>query len=165
MNKLSIQNINHNSPYKVWGTARDNEYSFISDKGVLYGVNFSEEMEIAGIMACQFSFARINDMQGGFDENIRKTLMAIICEFFNANNDIMIYICDTSDGRESMRSRLFIHWFEEAEAKDRFEIRTASAIVEGQGFYTAIIVEKTHPQLKEIIEDYMYTAEILTDKP
>lgn len=152
------------APYKVWAARRENEYNFISEYGVLYGVGFSEEMEIAGISAYQFSFARVNDVHGRFDHNIRRTLMAIISEFFNANNDIMIYICDTSDGRESSRNKLFLKWFDDAEAQERFVIRTAHANIEGQGFYTALIVEKRNPCLEAILQDFEVTAKLLTEK-
>ena len=164
MNKLSIEKINLSAPYKVWETKKENEYNFLSENGVLYGVGFSEEMEIGGITSYQFSFARLNDVHGGFDDNIRKTLMAIISEFFNANDDIMIYICDTADGRETFRSRLFLKWFEAAEAQERFVIRTAQAEIDGQGFYTAMIVERSNPHLEQIIEDFEYTAKMLTEK-
>ena len=90
--------------------------------------------------------------------------MAIICEFFNANNDIMIYICDTSDGKETSRSRLFIKWFDEYEEKSRFIIKTASTYIENQGFYTAMIVERTNKHLAAIIDDFDNTANLLCDK-
>lgn len=48
----------------------------------------------------------------------------------------------------------------------RFTIRTANAVVEGQGFYAAIIVENSNPKLIDITEDFERTAEALTtDKP
>ncbi len=46
--------------------------------------------------------------------------------------------------------------------QERFTIRTASAVVEGKGFYAAIIVEKRNPLLENIIADFETTAEALT---
>ena len=36
--------------------------------------------------------------------------------------------------------------------------------IEGQGFYAAIIIENTNPQLDAIKEDFSLTAEILTNE-
>lgn len=164
MEQLNIDRINTKAPYKVWRTVRDNQFNFITENGVLYGVGFTEEMEIAGIRAYQFSFARLNSDHSGFDEKIKETLVNIIGEFFLANNEIMIYICDTSDKREECRSKLFVRWFKEYDNNDRFVIRTASAEIEGQGFYTAMIVEKRNPRLKDILGDFDATAAVLCDK-
>lgn len=76
----------------------------------------------------------------------------------------MIYICDTSDGREAYRSRLFMRWFEESDENARFTIRSVSTEIEGQGFYTALIIENTNPHIKEILEDFESTAEVLCEK-
>ena len=164
MRQLSLDRINSVSPYKVWATAQDNEYNFITRSGVLYGVSFMEEMKIADVQSYQFSFARLNAIHSQFDDAIHQTLMAIICEFFNANNDILIYICDTSDGKETSRSRLFIKRFDEYEEKSRFIIKTASTYIENQGFYTAMIVERTNKHLAAIIDDFDNTANLLCDK-
>ena len=47
-------------------------------------------------------------------------------------------------------------------APDRFTIRAASAVVEGKGFYAAIIVENRNPLLKNIIADFETTTQVLT---
>lgn len=164
MNSLNIERINSVAPYKVWRTARENEFNFITENGVLYGVGFTEEMEIAGVQTYQFSFARLNTDHSGFDEKIKTTLISIIEEFFFSNNEIMIYICDTSDKREEFRSKLFVRWFKEYDNYERFVIRTASAEIEGQGFYTALIVEKQNSRLRDILEDFDSTAEVLCNK-
>lgn len=51
MRQLSLDRINSVSPYKVWATAQDNEYNFITRSGVLYGVSFMEEMKIADVQS------------------------------------------------------------------------------------------------------------------
>lgn len=76
----------------------------------------------------------------------------------------MLYICDTSDGREAHRNRLFVKWFEEFATPERFTMKTANATVEGQGFYAAIIVENSNPMLEAIVIDFNQTAESLTEE-
>ena len=98
--------------------------------------------------------------------HIKDTLIAIIEQFFAENANVLLYICDTSDGREEKRNRLFVRWFEEFATPDRFTMKTANATVEGQGFYAAIIVENTNPMLEAIVGDFKQTAESLTgEKP
>lgn len=97
---------------------------------------------------------------------MRDTLITIIEQFFAENDNVLLYICDTSDGREEKRNRLFIRWFEEFATPERYTLKTANAIVEGQGFYAAIIVENSNPMLESIISDFIQTEESLTgDKP
>lgn len=40
-----------------------------------------------------------------------QTLTAIIEEFFTCNNDVMLYIAETGDGKQKFRNRLFVIWF------------------------------------------------------
>ena len=76
---------------------------------------------------------------------------------------MLLYICDTSDSREAARNRLFLRWFEETADPERFTIKTASATIEGQGIYAAIIVENRNPLTKAIIDDFEQTAQMLTE--
>ena len=78
----------------------------------------------------------------------------------------MLYLCDDKDGREAKRNRLFLSWFNKYADPERFIIRTASAIIEGKGFYAAIIVENRNPKVQAIIDDFEQVAKALTsDKP
>lgn len=45
------------------------------------------------------------------DAKIQQTVTAIIEEFFRSNDVLLDYICDTKDGRQAARSRLFEQWF------------------------------------------------------
>ena len=55
--------------------------------------------------------------------------------------------------------------FEKVASPNRFAIRTSRAIVEGQGIYIAIIVEKRNPKIQSILEEFDNTVSLLTDKP
>ncbi|MBR1469022.1 MAG: hypothetical protein IJ605_02765 [Prevotella sp.] len=164
MNPLSLQRINEQSPYRVVLTDLG-DYLFSTTKGVVYSVSFREEFELGGCMSYQFSLTNVNDQHAAYDSQIRPTVVAIIDEFFAQNLDVLLYLCDTSDGREANRNRLFIRWFERSADPSRFTIRTASTTVEGQGFYAAIIVENRNPKLQAITDDFDATAEALTNKP
>ena len=98
-------------------------------------------------------------------QRIRDTVTAVIYEFFRQNNDILLYICDTADGREAMRNRLFVRWFTEMADSARFTIKTAHCKVDQQVFYAAIILQRTHIHYDKVIEEFDILAEMYRDKP
>ena len=55
--------------------------------------------------------------------------------------------------------------FEKVASPNRFAIRTSRALVEGQGIYIAIIVEKRNPRIQSILEEFDHTVSLLIDKP
>ena len=163
MKEFNLDRINKKAPYKV--SADGKQYVFDTMHGLHYEVRFFEEQPIGGCETWQFSFAKGNSEAAPEDPYVRFTLFAIIDEFFTENDNVMLYICDTSDSREAARSRLFIRWFKQSAEPDRFTIRSASTIIEGQGFYAAIIVENRNPLLTDITADFDKTAVSLTNKP
>ena len=42
---------------------------------------------------------------------VRETVLAIIEEFFIKNQAALLYICETGDGMQKTRNRLFRSWF------------------------------------------------------
>lgn len=159
---LSTENINITSPYKV---ERLNDYAFVfhTHANVVYYVSFKEDMEIAGLDSYQFIIERKSEKQG-YDAEVKDSIIAIINEFFAQNNDILLYICDTSDGREAIRNRLFIRWFKETDIDNMFEIKTADAIVEGEGMFFAIIFKKSNPRYTEISNEFDEASAYLASK-
>ncbi len=163
MKAFSLDRINQKSPYEVKTTEKG--YCFETIHGLHYEIRFFEERPIGGCETYQFSFTKAEESQVSQDPYVRFTLFAIIDEFFITNEDVMLYICDTSDRREAARNRLFVRWFRQSAEPNRFTIRTANATIEGQGIYAAIIVENSNSKLKAITADFEETAAILSDKP
>ena len=159
---LSTESINKISPYKV---EKLDDYAFVfhTQANVVYYVSFKEDMEIAGLDSYQFIIERKSEKQG-YDAEVKESIIAIINEFFAQNNDILLYICDTSDGREAIRNRLFVRWFKETDTDNVFEIKTADAIVEGEGMFFAIIFKKSNPKYTEISTEFEEAAAYLTSK-
>ena len=163
MKQFSLDRINSKAPYEV--SALGKQFVFVTNYGLHYEVRFFEESPIGGCETWQFSFAKAEDTPTPEDPYVRFTLFAIIDEFFIENEDVLLYICDTSDSREAARNRLFIRWFKQSAQPDRFTIRSASSTIEGQGFYAAIIVENRNPRLIDVTADFDQTAVSLTNKP
>lgn len=163
MKEFNLDRINKKAPYKV--SVDGKQFVFDTMHDLHYEVRFFEEQPIGGCETWQFSFAKGNSGVAPEDPYVRFTLFAIIDEFFTENDNVMLYICDTSDSREAARNRFFIRWFKQSAEPDRFTIRSASATIEGQGFYAAIIVENRNPLLTDITADFDKTAVSLTNKP
>lgn len=163
MKEFNLDRINAKAPYRV--SIDGKQFVFETQYGLHYEIRFFEEEPIGGCETWQFSFAKADDTSTPEDPYVRFTLFAVIDDFFAENDNVLLYICDTSDSREAARNRLFIRWFKQSAQPDRFTIRSASAIIEGQGFYAAIIVENKNPLLTNITADFDKTAVSLTNKP
>ncbi len=163
MNSLSLPRINSKSPYKVKLSKNECFYIFTTDQNIIYSISFSEEYEIGGCMSYQFSIDNLEKSHGSYDKKIKDTIIAIIEDFFIANQDVLLYICDTSDNREAARNRPFLRWFEQ-HSFGRFTICTADSQVEDTNFYMAIIVANDNPQKDSITLDFETTAKVLKNK-
>lgn len=161
---FSLQHILQNAPYDI--TLSEVGFIFQTDAGIHYRVSFDEEeIVLGGCKTYQFILYKVENVRAPHDPKIETTVLAIINEFFRSNQHVLLYVCDTSDGKESGRNRLFLRWFERNAAPDQFTIRTASAKVEDETVYIAIIVDNSNPKLQAITDDFDATAEALTNKP
>ena len=145
MNPLDINQITRVAPYRVWREA--DEYRFETDYGILYAVNFEPESIFGDIPAYWFGLANRSQMASPGGVKIRATVTCIIEEFFRANPDILLYMCDSANDQQAMRSRLFMRWFNAYARQEDFYIRSEMIVDEGEENYIAIIVQRSHPQL------------------
>ena len=99
------------------------------------------------------------------DQKLRETILLLIEAFFAANPDILLYICETGDGRQAFRSRLFIRWFNNYAGRDAYVLQTAEVQEGKTKNFAALIVQKSNPRLKEILAEFDETISILTNKP
>ena len=162
MIQLPLDIINERTHYYVMLSPKGN-YIFETKQGIHYSISFEEETPFGGCCSYQFIIDKIDRVHSPHDPDVEQTILVLIDEFFRAHLNVLLYICDTSDGRESKRNRLFLSWFNKHAQPNRFTIRTAEAFVEGQGFYAAIIVENRNPKLADIIDDFNQTVEALTN--
>ena len=161
MIELSLEKINLQSPYKV-SYAPNGDFVFATNLGIHYLISFENETPLGGCDTFQFVIQKLDQQRSPHDAKVEQAILAILNVFFEEHLDVLLYMCDDSDGREANRNRLFLAWFKKHAAPERFTIRVASAIVEGKGFYAAIIVENRNPLLETIIDDFESTARALT---
>lgn len=161
---FSISRILEQAPYDI--TLSESRFIFETDSKIHYVISFDkEDMILGGCETYQLILQNVEHIRPPHDPKVQATVLAIIYEFFRSNQKVLLYICDTSDGKEDIRNRLFIHWFEKYAEPGRFTICTAQAKIEDEVVYAAIIVENSNPRFKEITADFEKTAEVLTNKP
>ena len=111
MIRFSLKRILENAPYDL--TLSDNNFVFQTDLGIHYMVSFSkEDIVLGGCATYQLIIRKIEEEKSPHDPKVEATILAIVREFFRSNLEIMLYLCDTSDGREEYRNRLFLTWFD-----------------------------------------------------
>lgn len=161
---FSLNRILEDSPYGI--TLSGTGFIFKTDYGIHYRVSFDKEDIVLGnCETYQLILQNVENVRMPHDPKVELTVLAIIYEFFRSNQHVLLYICDTSDGKESSRNRLFLYWFEKHAEPNRFTICTAHAQIEDEVVYAAIIVDNRNPRVNEITADFEKTSSLLADKP
>lgn len=160
MIRLALEEINIHAPYEVVPT--DDGLDFHTDFGVHYRISFTEEAPIGNCDTYQFMLRKVQNVHSKHDPKVEQTVLAIIDEFFRSNLNVLMYICDTSDGREAKRSRLFLMWFKKY-AGDRFVIHSAQAQIEDEILFISFIIEQRNPYMAAVEAQLAAEAEMMKD--
>lgn len=97
------------------------------------------------------------------DVKLKQTLFAIFEEFFAMNQEVLLYLCETGDGKQAFRNRLFLRWFNQYENKNAYILISATGIVEGQENFAAMIIRRDNPDADIVISEFNETVELLLD--
>lgn len=166
MNTLSCDRINRTAPYRVENGPFRYAYCFYTDYGVAYSISFIKDDLFISNETVQFIIANLNNRKSPRDMKLRDTIMAIVEEFFRVNESILLYICETGDGKQAMRKRLFDYWLSTYDHKSGFSILSSSLVdAEGVWNFASIIVRNDNPRLKEIASEFMETVNLLSSNP
>ncbi len=146
----------------MFGGGPTNSYFFVTQHGLIYEVKFKPSdylfadyptfhdavFELVIEVAESTSGQRIPP-----DSLIAATIARIFLEFFQDRNRVIVYICDSSDARESARYRKFNSWFEQFQVNLFLKVdvhltdRTST-------IYTSLILHRDNPNLSLIIEAF-----------
>ena len=80
------------------------------------------------------------------------TVVFILEEFFRQNPDVLLYLCDTADEQQTVRSRLFLRWFNTYGQQEEYYTRTEMVIDDGEENYIALIVKRSNPHFESILK-------------
>lgn len=163
---IDLESYNSRSPYKATKSSDDGFYEFVTDYGVHYSIGFMFDDTIINHETYQFIIANVNNKISPNDDKVRIAVMVMIDEFFKKNNKTMLYICETGDGKQAMRNRLFQYWFSKYERKAEFTYLSSSIIdLEGVVNYATLIIRNDNPNLVEVITQFTETIQLLSNKP
>ena len=164
---LNVDAIQEEAPYKVTKIADDKHVAFFTDYGVQYIAGFDKDDTTMPVTETyQFSIINFNNKKSPRDPKVRETIISIIEDFFVENQEVMLYVCETGDGKQSMRNRLFEYWFNHYR-KNWNIMFLSSSVTDENGIvnYAGIILRNDHPRLKEIVKEFTDAVTLLNNKP
>lgn len=163
---LSLDSINKRAPYQV-SELRDNYFEFTSEAGVKFRVGFdADDLIVPQEDVYQLLIMNVNHKSSPRDARVRDTIIAIVSQFFLDNNSVMLYICETGDGKQAQRNRLFEYWFSTYLKQNEFTfLHTSVKDLEGVDNYAALIIRNDNPRLPIILAKFADTVHILNNKP
>lgn len=164
MNTLRLDIINLHAPYRVKQREdKPQTYYFKTEFGVEYQISLEEDFSIVPSGTYALDITNREHKRSPLDPKFKLTLIAIIEEFFEQNNDVMLYVTETGDEKQSFRDRLFVRWFNTYERHNFYYIKTAEGKMEGQMNFMAIISRKDNPRLQEVIQEFEDTILFIFD--
>ena len=125
------------SPYEI--TVEDAIYSFRTDQDLEYRCSFlyvnpflSPVVGVYDIEVSEFQFSKVDrnlEKRKQFDPRIFATVRQLAEAYFDKPERVLLYMCDPGDGRQSIRHRLFIKWFDDIEGftRDNLEVEVLGA--------------------------------------
>lgn len=166
MNTLNLEMINSHAEYQVY-LGQTGKYLFKTDNDILYAVDFELDSN-PYYTAYWFNLTNYSHAKSPGDVKIAQTVVCIIEEFFRLNPEVLLYMCSTDNGQQAMRNRLFLRWFNGYEQQKRYLIKSTevkSIDVEGNPSkeYVALIVQRKHPLLAEIVQRFDEEVQLFND--
>jgi hypothetical protein len=99
----------------------------------------------------QFFLTKTSSKKGRKDDDISETVKVIIEEFFAQEEAVMLYICDTADGRQASRDRLFRAWFYSFEESKSYTLHTEGMMIDNMRYLSSVLLRKDHPLYMNVL--------------
>ena len=151
MLRFSLESINSRSPYRVQVSA-DGSFCFTTDESLTYEVGFVKDYMFSAENAYQIFLMPKGTPNTTKDDKMQQTVTVIIEEFFQSNDMLLDYICETRDGRQAVRNRLFSRWFYQYPKRDLFTLRTIEIAHEDLLYFASAIIRNDNPHYNEYME-------------
>ncbi len=162
---LPAQDINAHAPYKIT-ILNDGGALFTTDNGIRYIVSFDSDDASLSMLSYQLIIVNVDQLPSPRDRKLRDTIVAIVEGFFSTNNEVMLYICETGDGKQAMRNRLFQYWYSHYEKKYDFTFLSAS-VKDDDGVinFATLIMRNDNPNYTTVLNDFGESIKLLNSKP
>ena len=151
MDLISLSAVNAKSPYKI-DSDPSGSFFFVTDKRRPYHVAFIEDPLFYehGI----YQYCLDTDVHAEADGHVYEVVVTLMEEFFKSSAKGLLYVCDSMDGRQAARNRLFNRWFNAYARRDEYLLLQREVPYEGVMQYVSLIVRKDQPELQPITESF-----------
>lgn len=139
MDLISLSAVNAKSPYKI-DSDQSGSFFFVTDKQWPYHVAFIEDSLFYehGI----YQYCLDTDMHAEADGHVYEAVVALMEEFFKSSAKGLLYVCDSMDGRQAARNRLFNRWFNSYAERGKYLLLQREIPYEGVLQYVSLISER-----------------------
>lgn len=81
------------------------------------------------------------------------TIATVLIEFFQKNENSMLMVCDSTDGKEEKRRNLFERWYN---IYNNQSIIKLDAALENEDYklYVSMFIHRKNPELRELISAF-----------
>jgi Family of unknown function (DUF6169) len=139
-----------------------NTYIFVTDSGLIYEIKFKPSTYIFGNkppvdeFAYEFVIDVAENLTGkkpSLDKKIPPTIADIFYNFFTLKETVVVYVCDNSDGKATIRNRKFSQWFEQYNRLSflKFDFLLGT---EEEYYLTSMITRIDNPKLSEVLVSF-----------
>lgn len=137
------------------------DYTFVSRDGIKYHAYFIPMFDLYPSLTNTYSFSIEPEEKSShpIDMRIAVTVVEILKNFFAHDENAMIMVCDTTDGKEEKRRKLFDRWFEKYADKQELLKFDASAPLEEYRLFLSIYFKKSNPNREKLLAAF---GELLT---
>lgn len=142
------------SPYEV-GEEASLDYTFTSRDGIRYHASFYPVEQLYPGFKDTYSFS-IEPEDGRahpIDMRIAVTIADILRRFFAANTNAMLMVCDSSDGKELKRRKLFDRWFDRLNDAGIAKY-DASAPLEEYQLFVSLYMRRDNPNREALLRAF-----------
>jgi hypothetical protein len=150
-----------------------NEYAFITSSGMIYSVAF---------VKADFYFPNNDSFKNDTfeliieldqtqkktwasrDFNIPSTIASIFKDFFQQHEKVVVFSCDTTDGKQAARNRKFDDWFKQFNDDSLLKLNETIFDVENQSqYFMSMILSKENPNKDEIMTAFKELTNTLSE--
>ena len=153
MINISEEKINLRAPYRV-KQIDDCVFVFRTKHGISYTAGFVADVSFYDEGVYQFFLTKTSRKKGRKDDDISETVRVIIEEFFAQEEAVMLYICDTTDGRQDARNRLFRAWFHSYIESTSYTLYTEGMVIDNVHYFSSILLRRDHPMLLQVLNKF-----------
>lgn len=134
----------------------DTDYTFTTDEGIVYRAYFIDYSDQFPALEHIYSFNIEPEETRAIhpiDIRIAHTVVSILTKFFQSNENAMLMVCDSTDGKEYKRKLLFERWYQHYKSGDIVKY-DASLDTGDYMLYVSLFLRSTNPNYRQIVYSF-----------